>query len=320
LGSESGGSVSKQPPLNPSKTALLYASLLINDVPLQLLIDTGASATCISKKALSRLPHVRFIDQTPHSFLLADGFISLRVLGNVELSMQIANELISFSALVTEKLCVDLILGIDFLSSVAAKIDVELRQFSIKKNGRQITLNVDETLRPPFVPIQSISNVLLPPKSSVDIFVSSPVSSLSSTFIPTSTFLEHPHLSTQQKHVIIAHHVSSLSVTNHSAFTQTIPQHFCFGYLTIPPPQKSFFDQISDLCDKYNEKRNKQIRSSTAFTHQQLLQRIFKTTSPRNQILSPHLQAALNTPHTSFSTLLASDLAKLVEKLEDEAQ
>ena len=124
--SEYDSSVCKRPPLNPSKSSLLYTSLLVNDIPLKILIDTGASATCISAKALSRLPHVCFIDQTPRSFLLADGLILLRVRGKVELSMQIANELISFSALVTEKLCVDLILGVDFLSFVAAEIDMEL--------------------------------------------------------------------------------------------------------------------------------------------------------------------------------------------------
>ncbi len=87
MGSDSGGSASQQPTLNPSKSALLYASFLINNVPLQTLIDTGASATCISENALSRLLHVHYIGQTPCSFLLADGFVSLRVRGNVTLSM-----------------------------------------------------------------------------------------------------------------------------------------------------------------------------------------------------------------------------------------
>ena len=105
-----------------------------------------------------------------------------------------------FPHLLLKTLCVDLILGIDFFSCFAANIDVERRQFSLKTNGRRITINVDDTLRPPFVPIRSVADTVLPPKSSAHIFVSSPVSSLSSIFIPTSTFLEHPHLSTQQKH------------------------------------------------------------------------------------------------------------------------
>jgi len=320
LGSESGGSVSQQPKLNPSKSSLLYTSLLINNVPLQLLIDTGASATCVSEQALSRLSHVRFLDRTPRSFLLADGFLPLRVHGQVELSMHIANELIPFSALVTEKLCVDLILGIDFLSFVAATINVELRQFSIKTNGQRFTINVDETLHSPFVPIRSISNVLLPPKSSVDIFVSSPVSSLTSVFIPTLAFVEHSDISTQQKHIVVEQHVSSLSITNHSTSPQNIPQHFCFGYLEIPHPQKSFSVQIADLCKAYNERKNKQLRASTFFTHPQLPQRPPEAISSPHLTLSPHIYAAVPALPTSFAQPLASDLTKLVEKLANDAQ
>jgi hypothetical protein len=319
LGLESGGSVSKQLSPNPSKSALLYASLLINDVPLQTLIDTGASATCISEHALSRLLHVRYVNRMPRSFLLADGFVPLRVCGNVALSMQIANEHISFSALVTEKLCVDLILGIDFLSFVGANINVEFRQFSLNRHDRRLTINVDETLPHPIVPIWSVSSVILPPNSRVDIFVSSPVSSLSSVFIPAATFCEHPHLSTTQKNVIIEHHVSSLSVINHSTSSQTIPQNYCFGYLHRPPLQKTFFDRISDLCKRYNEKRNQQLRSLTLFTHQ-VPQHLPNAISPPNPALLPQHSAAFTMAFTSSPSPLTSDLDELVHKLDNPKQ
>ena len=105
LGSESDSSVSKQPLINPSTSTLLYASLHINDVPLQILIDIGASATCINEKALSCLPHTRLLHQMPRSFLLADGFISLGVFGNVELSMAIATVRPFFIQIKKKKSC-----------------------------------------------------------------------------------------------------------------------------------------------------------------------------------------------------------------------
>ncbi|CAF1526076.1 unnamed protein product [Adineta steineri] len=234
--------------------------------------------------------------------------------------MQLGAEIISFSALVTEHLCVDLILGIDFLTFFVAKIDVDLRQLSLKHNGRWITLNVDDTLRSSFVPIRSVSNVILPSKSTIDIVVSSPVSSLSSILIPTSIFLEQPHLSTPQKNLNIQHHVSSLSVTNHSAVTQTIPHDFCFGYLQLPPPSKSFSEQISDLCAKHNANKNKHIRSSTLINQSPLQQRNSTTTPSRPRILSKYLQASVITTHPSFASSLAADLAKLVEHLSDTAE
>ena len=71
---------------------------------------------------------------------------------------------------------------------------------------------------------------------------------------------------------------------------------------------------------KYNEKRNEQIRSSTLFTAQKLPQRISQQISPQNRILSPHLHAAITTSYPSFHHPLTPDLAKLVEKLTDEAE
>lgn len=258
------------------------------------------------------MPYVRYIDQTPRSFLLADGFVPLRVHGNVALSMHFINRNISFSALVTEKLCVDLILGIDFLSSFSAHIHVELRQFSIKTNGHRLTLNVDDTFHSPLLPIRSISSVIIPPNSTTDITVSSPVASLASVFLPTVTFCEHPHLLTNQKTVVLEHHSSSLSITNHSASPETIPQHFCFGYVHSPPLQRTFSDQISALCNKYNEKQNKRVRSST-LADTQLTQHNSCTLSPEQLFLFSH-------PTEIISSGLASDLKKLTDKLDNLTQ
>jgi hypothetical protein len=229
------------------------------------------------------------------------------------------NENISSSALVTEKLCVNLILGIDFLPYFSAQIDVEFRQFSIKTKGHRLTINVDDTFRPPLIPIWSVSSVILPPNSTVDVYVSSPVVSFSSLFISTVTFCEHPHISTQQKNVIIEHHVSSLSVTNHSTSPQTIPQHYCFGYLHSPPLQKTFSEQIFDLCKKYNEKKNNQFRSST-LAATQLFPRTHSATSPSNQLLLSHPLDACTTGLMPLPSSLTSDLDKLINKLDDHTQ
>jgi predicted aspartyl protease len=109
------GTVSNHRLLNPSKPFNLYATLTINNAPIQTLIDTGASATCISQHALQRISGFRYVDRTPRSFLLADGVCPLQVTGRVELFLRFGYELIHFYALVTEKLCIDLVLGMDFM-------------------------------------------------------------------------------------------------------------------------------------------------------------------------------------------------------------
>ena len=161
-----------------------------------------------------------------------------------------------------------------------------MNKFSLKTKGRRFTMNVDNTFRPPLIPIWAVSPVILPPHSTVDVYVSSPIVSLSSPFIPTVTFCEHPHLSTQQKNVTIERHVSSLSVTNHSPCPQTIPPHYCFGYLHSPPLSNTFSARISGLCQKYNERKNNQIRDSSLTT--QLSPRASSVTSSRNKLSLSH--------------------------------
>jgi hypothetical protein len=125
------GTVSSVSNFNPSKPFLLYATLTVNDVPLYTLIDTGASATCINLHTLPLLSNVHYADRHPRSFLLADGVLPLKSTGLVELSLRFDTNRVQFYALTAEKLCVDLILGMDFMLAFHAIIDVPSQHFSI---------------------------------------------------------------------------------------------------------------------------------------------------------------------------------------------
>ena len=257
-----GSSVSN---FNPSKPFLLYATLTVNDVPLYTLIDTGASATCISLNTLQLLSNVHYADRHHRSFLLADGVIPLNSTGLVELSMRLNPECVKFYALTAEKLCVDLILGMDFLIAFHAIIDIHSQQLSIQIATQRVSIPVDDPLRRPLVPIHSNQFTLIPPQSSVNVMISSPVSCLSAYFIPTSTFLEHPSLSSSQTTITIQHHSSSLRVSNLSSVPQHVPQYFCFGYLLSNKAHpQSYFDQLSAICRRQNEKKNRQLISREA--------------------------------------------------------
>ena len=126
---------------------------MINNTSLNILIDTGASATCISYKALQRMSNFRYVDATSRSFILADGVLPFQVIGSVQLLMELGPELIPFYALVAETLCIDLILGMDFMIMYNAIIDVKLQHFTLEVDGRSTTIHVDDNLRRPLVPL-----------------------------------------------------------------------------------------------------------------------------------------------------------------------
>ena len=294
-GTALGGAVSDDFSFNPPKPFLLYALLSINHISLHTLIDTGASATCISHKALQRMSTVRYVDKTPRSFVLADGVMPLQVKGLVELSMEFDNEIIKFYALVTKKLCIDLILGMDFMISYSANIDVKRQLLSLEVADRRLSIHLDDQYRRPLVPLHSCSASTIPPHSTAMILVSSPFSSLSAYFVPTATFLEHPHLSSSQKTMTIQQHHSFIRIINTSNSPQHIPQYFCFGYfLSTHAESQTFSERIAALCHHYNEKKNRQFRDATLI-HLQLPQRL-----PTNFNKSPQSR------DTTFTAIISS--------------
>ena len=296
------GPVSNTSSSQPSKPFLLNAKLIVNNIPLQTLMDTGASATCISFNILQRMANFRYIDKTAASFVLADGVIPLQSNGSVELSMQFGNEPIKFRAFVIKQLCVELIIGMDFLITFNTIIDVKSQYLSLEHFGRRTSICLDDQFRRPLIPLHARRATLVPPHSTVAVLVSTPISALSAYFIPTSNFIEHPYLSSTQQIVTIQHHHSCLLVTNLSAVQQHIPEFFCFGYLlSNQTGSQNFFNQIAVFCRHYNEKKNQQISSHT-FTHSQLPQRLLNDPKRLYRPIPLMNHVTLNTlPHFSPS-------------------
>ena len=105
------------------------------------------------------------------------------------------------------------------------------QHLSLEISGRLTSIRLDDHFRRPLIPLHARQATFVPPQSTVAILVSTPISSLSAYFIPTSNVIEHPYLSSTQKIVTIQNHHSSLLVTNSSNVKQYVPEFFCFGYL-----------------------------------------------------------------------------------------
>jgi hypothetical protein len=158
--------------VKPSKPFLLYAKLNVNIIPLQSLLDTGASATCISVKVLQSMNNVRYIDTTPCSLVLADGVVPLEIKGSVEFHMLLGQELITIHALVAEKLCMDPILGMDFMIAFQATINIKSQTLSLLIVGRRTIIPVDDQIRRPLVPLHSCYHTIVPTNTTVCLLVS----------------------------------------------------------------------------------------------------------------------------------------------------
>ena len=129
---------------NPStlNTSLLYLDVFLNHKKVKAMIDTGANRTFISLQALSALQIQQIVQGEQESASLADGSTSLPVLGTLKLSVVISDISISMTTCVVRNLCVELILGMDFIQQYELILDVGKRVVSLCESGRRITLQL----------------------------------------------------------------------------------------------------------------------------------------------------------------------------------
>jgi hypothetical protein len=158
--------------IKSSKPFLLYAKFNINNIPLESLLDIGASATYISAKVLQNMNNIRYIDTTPCSLVLADGVVPLEIKRSVELHMQLGQELITIHALVAEKLCMNLILVMDFMIAFQATINTQSQTLSLLIVGRRTIIPVDDQIHRPLVPLHSCYHTIVPTNTTVCLLVS----------------------------------------------------------------------------------------------------------------------------------------------------
>jgi len=140
-------------------------SVRINSRYVKVLVDSGATRSCISAKFLARL---KLKPDPLDSAISEDVFTAdnstMRILGQVDLSVYLNGLIVPFTFIVLPSLCHDCIVGTDFMSQAHAKIDFHEGIISF----------YDELVILPLMPLKSHATILrltkqviLPPRTEV---------------------------------------------------------------------------------------------------------------------------------------------------------
>ena len=152
--SPSDGVDSRKPSVNPSKSALIFISALINKRTVKILIDTGATKTFVNSQVLHHLVPKSSILKRSYSFLLADGIASFDVLGLVDLFIEFNSFVTPITAHIAQHLCADMIIGMDYINQYNMTIDVKKQIVTIDLNNQRIPvpiLNVTNSIKIPVI-------------------------------------------------------------------------------------------------------------------------------------------------------------------------
>ena len=225
------GVVSGKTNQNPSKSSLIFITTLIQGYRTKILIDTGATTTFINKNIIHNIPFPVVISTEPYFCVLADGVAPFHVLGMIELSIQFDKTVTTIKAHIAETLCADMIIGMDYINLYNLSINVKQQTVSIEHNQRIFSMNIDRDLTSHRIPVVCSQIVHIPPHSRRMTSVSTPISSISSRFMPTYPLQTNSSLTIPHKQLNFHHYYSHVMCSNTSAIPQTIQKGTCLGFL-----------------------------------------------------------------------------------------
>lgn len=122
---------------------LLFFAAHVNNHPMNIMLDTGANHSFINATHIQHHQNDFNCDDADcRRFMLANGVSSLTIIGKIRLTIDLGGVTTTTEAFVSNQLCTDLILGMNYLS----KYDLEIR--SSKKtiifyiNDQRVTIPI----------------------------------------------------------------------------------------------------------------------------------------------------------------------------------
>ena len=153
------------------------------------------------------------------------------MLGTIELLIDFAGVSTTIHAHVAQRLCTNIILGMDFMNLYNLTIDIKHRQLSIDCNNRLLTVPFDSDYGIEKVPVISTQSVYIPPHSTRSTRVPIPVSSIGSSLFPNYHSLRPNPLISTTTRLDFLNHCSIISFANKSSFPQYVQKGYCVGFL-----------------------------------------------------------------------------------------
>ena len=295
----------------PSHLSLIIINTLVNHHKLQLLIDSGATTTFINKQLLTKHPlDFPYLNSLPYSFVLADGIAPFHVHGIVQLKIQFSNQSTIINAHVADHLCTDIILGMDYITLYNLQFNIRKQIISIELNNKSYTINFDNSVQPRFVPVILSNSIKLPSHSQRFVKVSTPISSICSSFTPHSSFVSLNSVTVLQKFLEFRDHLSRITLSNLSVHPQYIPRGTCLGYLYEYSPSSPIDLSLNHAKSHYDATNQIGEQSAVNVSHD-------KNSSSFVASLCRPLSTS---PHSESSLPLEETLRLLIKHIDDKNQ
>ncbi|CAF1585691.1 unnamed protein product [Rotaria magnacalcarata] len=226
-----------------TNSSLIFINTSIHGKRLRAMLDTGATHSFIIQRTLKQLhrsPTSHFTRQAQ----LGDGRTTLQIIGEVQLPVQFASIITPLKALVVKQMNSDFILGSDWCTKNAARIDYANNQVSIRSPRGRLFIPYDKAIDYIALDVTTVTvNVVkIPPRESCIVQAKIELSSADAIYFSPidATQLDKPII-TPPSLLHVNNYTTYLEIYNLHEYTCTLPMNTILGSAThIPYSVDSF--------------------------------------------------------------------------------
>ncbi|CAM4974053.1 unnamed protein product [Rotaria socialis] len=147
------------PRTNPS---LIFVKINVHGIRLRAMLDTGATRSFITQRALAKIHHYS-LQPRDRIAQLGDGHTMLKIVGEVHLWLKFDQIFTPLNVLVVKNLNTDFILGAGWCTQNAVQINYDTNQVSIRSSTGRIIIPYDTSIDYLTLDVKLINSVKIPP-------------------------------------------------------------------------------------------------------------------------------------------------------------
>ncbi|CAF4659429.1 unnamed protein product [Rotaria sp. Silwood2] len=200
---------------------------------MKVMFDSGATTSFISKAALKRTTHlpIRFTQQ---HYLMADGYTTFEVSGTVKLVIEFNQMKTSIVVRVVNSLCVDCILGMDYINKYKVNLNNKEKQIQIHKINNMITIPMEDQVGSIKTLCRLINPTCIYPYQEKRIKIATQMSSGQLLFSPAYHLIYKIGLISPHSPISVMNHEAWISIYNPTSTVCYLKRYIIIGVAVSP--------------------------------------------------------------------------------------
>ena len=289
---------------NPSP---IFIVAKINQITTNIMFDSGSSKSFIKKSIIEQMNHspIQFEKQ---SYLMADGHSTFTIFGTVQIVIDLGNLQTSISVGIVDNLCVNCLLGMDYMNKYYVNLNNKEKQVYIHAQDVIVSLPMEIIPDNRILPCRSIKFIYIRPQEEKQIHITCEIPSGHMLFSPNDN-LKNKGLVTAHAIIPVINYTATVFVYNSTMRQQVLDYQEIIGEITPYYPTEfvaTIFDsQTKMLVDKdqtYSLTSNSEDNIHALLDHigdQQQVNQIWSIFKKHHQLFDTTTTtiAATDTPH-----------------------